>query len=201
MLNSKIWYWMLDSSHITAEMVSEHFLELLHLFPDLASRLKNENPSRPTGPLRSLEPAPCMALQITPEVKFTGPFSIDSILERDNTSAQACRAPPPSSVPVRVEHPFHPTPGTKRCFSWDSNGHFTLQASAGSSPVCTGGGRTHHGATAYGAAKPFNRMLVYPPPLFPLCPTVRPAPLFTSPQSGGIAYTIPAFTHDVLHFW
>ncbi|XP_030597705.1 uncharacterized protein LOC115788702 [Archocentrus centrarchus] len=201
-LNRKAWYWMLDTSHITTEMVSEHFLEILHLFPGLACRLEKENPTRPSAPLHSPEPVPCSAFHIKPDVKFSGPFSIDSILKGDSTSAQAYRASPPSSLPFRVEHPFQLTqqqqPGTKRCFSWDSDEHFILKA--GSSPVCTGGGRTHHGAITDGAAKPIKRIPMYPPPSFLVHPRASPAPFFTSPQSSGITYTVPALTHNVLHF-
>lgn len=151
---------MLDCREITTEMVHEHFLEILHLFPVLVSRLETKNLSCPPRPLHSLEPAPRSTAQIKPEVKFNGPFSIDSILKRDFTSAQAYT--PTLSLPVRVEHFTQPTQrrtGTKRCFGWDTDQHLILQASAGCSPVCTGGGSTHHWATADGTTTPVKRIL------------------------------------------
>lgn len=198
-MNRELVYWMLDCREITTEMVHEHFLEILHLFPVLVSRLETKNLSCPPRPLHSLEPAPRSTAQIKPEVKFNGPFSIDSILKRDFTSAQAYT--PTLSLPVRVEHFTQPTQrrtGTKRCFGWDTDQHLILQASAGCSPVCTGGGSTHHWATADGTTTPVKRIPVYSVPSLQVHPGA--VPLFTSPQSSGLTYALPALTPGVPRF-
>uniref|UniRef100_A0A8C3GAW2 Fork-head domain-containing protein n=1 Tax=Cyclopterus lumpus TaxID=8103 RepID=A0A8C3GAW2_CYCLU len=111
-LDSKRNYWKLDPSQITAKMVRRHFKGLLQLFPELASKVETENTSRPSelcSALHSPEPAACRAVQIRCEVKFSSPFSIESLLKRDSPSARPSRASPLSSVPVRVEQQTRPT--------------------------------------------------------------------------------------------
>ncbi|XP_071357049.1 forkhead box protein H1-like [Trachinotus anak] len=203
-LDSKRNYWKLDSSQITTKMVRRHFKGILQLFPELASRVEAENRSRPSehcSALHSPEPAACKAVQIRCEVKFSSPFSIESLLKRDSPSARPPRASPLSSVQVRVEQqswPSHRGVGTKRNLSWDCEERPLLQASAGSSPICSTGGSTHHGLTANGAAKPIRRMHVNTEPSFPVYS--RAAPYFTSPHSSYITYSVPAITHDALRF-
>lgn len=206
-LDSKRNYWKLDPSQITAKMVRRHFKGILQLFPELACKVETENKSRPSesrSALRSPEPAACRAVQIRCEVKFSSPFSIESLLKRDSPSARASRASPLSSVPVRVEQqprPAHRGVGTKRSFSWDSEEPLLLQASAGSSPICSTGGSIHHGLTANGAAKPIKRMHVCTEASFPVYTRAGAAPYFTSPHSSYITYSVPALTHDALRFW
>uniref|UniRef100_A0A3Q1IVB8 Fork-head domain-containing protein n=1 Tax=Anabas testudineus TaxID=64144 RepID=A0A3Q1IVB8_ANATE len=140
-LESKRNYWKLDSSQITAKMVRRHFKGILQLFPDLLSKVETENRSRPSEPcsaLHSPEAAACRAVQIRCEVKFSSPFSIESLLKRDSPGARTSRASPLCSLPVRAEQqPRLPnTPvGTKRSFSWDCEEPLLLQAPAGSSPT------------------------------------------------------------------
>lgn len=202
-LVSKRNYWKLDSSQITAKMVRRHFKGILQLFPELASKVEMETVSRPSEHcpgLHPAEPAACRAVQIRCEVKFSSPFSIESLLNRDSPSAKTSRASPLSSVPVRAElqpRPARRQVGTKRSFSWDCEDPLPLQASAGSSPISSSGGSTHHGLTATGAAK---RMHVCTEPSFPMYSRVSFAPCFTSPQSSYITYSVPAFTHDALLF-
>ncbi|XP_068558609.1 forkhead box protein I3-A-like [Cebidichthys violaceus] len=206
-LDSKRNYWKLDPSQITAKMVRRHFKGILQLFPELASKVETENPSRPSehcSPLHSPEPAACRDVQLRCEVKFSSPFSIESLLKRDSPSAQASRASPLSTVPVRVEQQppsTHRRVGTKRSFRWDSEEPLLLQASAGSSPICSTGGSTHHGLTANGAAQPINRVNVCTQSSFPVYTRARAAPYFTSTQSRYITYSVPTFTHDALCFW
>ncbi|XP_070777305.1 forkhead box protein I1-ema [Enoplosus armatus] len=206
-LDSKRNYWKLDSSQITAKMVRRHFKGILQLFPELASKVETENTSRPPehrSALHSPEPAASKAVQIRCEVKFSSPFSIESLLKRDSPSARASRASPLSSVPLRVEQQPRSTHGhtvgTKRSFSWDAEEHLLLQASAGSFPVCSTGGSTHHGLTANGAAKPIKRMHVCTEPSLPVYTRASAAPYFTSPHSSYITYSVPSFTHDALCF-
>lgn len=204
-LDSKRNYWKLDLSQITAKMVRRHFKGILEFFPELTSEVETENMSRlsePCSDLHSPEPAACRAVQIRCEVKFSGPFSIESLLKRDSPSAGASKASPLSSVPVRAEpRPTHTRVGTKRSFSWDSEELLLLHASAGSSPVCSTGGSTHRGLTANRAAKPIKRMRVCTEPSLTDYTRVSAAAYFTSPHSSYITYSVPTFTHDAHCFW
>ncbi|XP_070702978.1 forkhead box protein Q1 [Pempheris klunzingeri] len=196
-LDSRRNYWKLEPSQITAKMVRRHFKGILQLFPELASKVETENTSRPSEPcsaLHSPEPAACRAVQIRCEVKFSSPFSIESLLKRDSPSARPSRASPLSSVPVRVEQQPRSTHahrvGTKRSFSWDCEEPLLLPASAGGSPLCSTGGSTHQGLTANGAAKPIKRTPVWTEPSFPVYTGAAAAPYFTSPHSSYITYAV-----------
>ncbi|KAI3358516.1 hypothetical protein L3Q82_014940 [Scortum barcoo] len=203
-LDSKKNYWKLDSSQITAKMVRRHFKGILQFFPELAAKVETENTSRPSerrSALCSPEPEPCRAVQIRCEVKFSSPFSIESLLKRDSPPARASRASPLSSVPIREEQqprPTHRGVGTKRSLSWDSEEPFLLRASAGSSHICSTGGSTHHRLTADGAVKPIKS--VSTEASLPVYTRAGAAPYFTSTHSSYITYSVPAFTHDALHF-
>ncbi|XP_039978506.1 forkhead box protein H1 isoform X1 [Xiphias gladius] len=202
--DSKRNYWKLDSSQITAKMVRRHFKGILLLFPELASKVETENMSRPSehcSAPRSPEPAACKAVQIRCELKFSSPFSIESLLKRDSPSARPPTASLPSRVPVRAEQqplPTHRQVGTKRSFRWDSEEPLLLQASPGSFPIRSTGGSALHRLTANGAAEPIEEMHVSTEPSFPIY--TRAAPYFTSPHSGYITYPVPAFTRDALCF-
>ncbi|XP_034560847.1 forkhead box protein H1 [Notolabrus celidotus] len=191
-VDSKRNYWKLDLGQVTTKMVRRHFKGILHLFPELSSEVETENSNRASkqscsAPL-SPETSACRAVQIRCEVKFSGPFSIESLLKRDSPSAQSSMASPWCRVPVRVEQRV----GTKRNFSWDSEQLFFLQASAGSSLVCSAGSSTHHGLT-----KPIRKTHVYSEPSFPY---TRSTPHYNSPTSSYITHSVPAFTHDALRF-
>ncbi|XP_073319555.1 uncharacterized protein [Pagrus major] len=199
-LDSKRNYWKLEPSQITAKMVRRHFKGILQLFPELASKVETENMSRASercSALHSPEAAACRAVQIRCEVKFSSPFSIESLLKRDSPSARASRASPLSSVPLRAEQQPR---STKRSFSWDCQEPLLLQASAGSSTFCSTGGSTHHGLTANGAAQPIKRMHVSTEASFPVYTRASAAPYFSSPHSSYITYSVPTFTHDALRF-
>ncbi len=199
-LDSKRNYWKLDLSQITVKMVRRHFKGILQLFPELACKMETAiRPSERRSALCSPEAAGCGAVQIKCEVKFSSPFSIESLLKRDSPSARACRASPLSGVPARAEQQLqstHGRVGTKRSFSWDSEEHLLLQTSAGRSPICSAGGSTHHGLTA----KPIRRMHVNTEASFPVY-TRASAPYFTSPHSSYITDSVPTFSHNALRFW
>ncbi|XP_056277074.1 forkhead box protein Q1-like [Pseudoliparis swirei] len=204
-LDSKRNYWKLDPSHITAKMVRRHFKGLLQLFPELASKVETENTSRPPelcSVLHAPEPAACRAVQIRCKVKFSSPFSIESLLKRDSPSARPSGASPLSSVPVTVEQqagPTHRLGGTKRSFRWDSEEPLGLQASAACSPICSTGGSTPHILAAHGAAQPISRMDVCTQSSFPVDTRASAAPYFISPHY--ITHSVPTFTHDALCVW
>ncbi|KAK1880293.1 Forkhead box protein H1 [Dissostichus eleginoides] len=204
-LDSKRNYWKLDSGQITAKMARRHFKGILQLFPELASKVETENliedrGSRNCSAVPSPEPAACRGVQIRCEVKFSSPFSIESLLKRDSPSARASRASPLSSVPLKVDYQQRRSiqkVWNKKSFNWDSEEPLFLQASAGSSQICSTGGSTHCGLTASGAAKPI-RMHVCTESSFPVYTRARAAPYFSSPHSSYITYSVPTFTQDAL---
>uniref|UniRef100_A0A674P972 Fork-head domain-containing protein n=1 Tax=Takifugu rubripes TaxID=31033 RepID=A0A674P972_TAKRU len=107
-LDSKRKYWKLDSSQITAKMARRHFKGILQLFPELASKVEAENRSRTLGGQGSLKAPEAAAaaarrVQNRREVKFSGPFSIESLLKRDGPSARTSRSSPLSGAQVRAE--------------------------------------------------------------------------------------------------
>ncbi|KAK5911340.1 hypothetical protein CgunFtcFv8_005525 [Champsocephalus gunnari] len=204
-LDSKRNYWKLDSGQITAKMARRHFKGILQLFPELASKVETENLSRASrncSAFPSPEPAACRGDQIRCEVKFSSPFSIESLLKRDSPSARASRVSPLSSVPLKVDYQQRRSiqrVWNKKSFSWDSEEPLFLQASDGSSPICSTGGSTHSGLAASGAAKPI-RMHVCTESSFPVYTRARAAPYFSSPHSSYITYSVPTFTQDALRF-
>uniref|UniRef100_A0A3P8TBZ2 Fork-head domain-containing protein n=1 Tax=Amphiprion percula TaxID=161767 RepID=A0A3P8TBZ2_AMPPE len=80
--DSKRNYWKLDYSQITAKMVRRHFKGIMHLFPELASKVETEKLNRQ----QEHQPAACRAVQVRSEMKFSSPFSIESLLKRDSPS-------------------------------------------------------------------------------------------------------------------
>uniref|UniRef100_A0A8C6T104 Fork-head domain-containing protein n=2 Tax=Neogobius melanostomus TaxID=47308 RepID=A0A8C6T104_9GOBI len=93
--DSKKNYWKLDTQQITGKMVRRHFRGILEVFPELVSKV--QPPSRQRPSVSSAEPAACKR-----EVKFSSPFSIESILRRDSPYVQTPR-PSPLSVPCTAE--------------------------------------------------------------------------------------------------
>lgn len=166
-------------------MVRRHFKGLLHLFPELASKVETVHRSALVRP----PPAACRAVQVRCEVKFSGPFSIESLLKTDRPS----RAPP-------LEQPTVRPAGTKRGHSWDCEERLLLRPEAGSSSICSAGGSTHHGLTANGVAHVMKRVPERAEPSFSIHTRARAAPYFTSPRSSYVAYFVPALTHDLLRF-
>ncbi|KAK5855181.1 hypothetical protein PBY51_005312 [Eleginops maclovinus] len=181
-LDSKRNYWKLDSR-------SDHS-------KDGTSSLQRDPAALPRVGLQT-----CGAVQIRCEVKFSSPFSIESLLKRDSPSARASKASPRSSVLVKGDQQRHSIHRVlrKKSFSWDSEEPLLVRASAGSSPISSTGGSTHCGLAANGAVKPI-RMHVCTESSFPVYTRARASPYFSSPHSGYITYSVPTFTHDALRF-
>lgn len=200
-LNSKRNYWKLDLTQITAKMMRRHFRGILQLFPDLASKMQKENLSKQSqhcATPSSHELEARRSVRIQREVKFRGPFSIDSLLKTDEHSAQNPGASPLSGVPLRVEQPPYYTPskqaGTKRSFSCDSQESLALKAAAVTSPIYLADGRGYFGC---GAVHPIKTMPTYPEPTaFP-----RPSASYYATPHGSYATSVPAFMHDARGFW
>lgn len=198
-LNSKRNYWKLDLTQITTKMRRRHFGGILQLFPDLACKMQKENRSKQSQ--HCATPSLLEAhrsVRIQREVKFRGPFSIDSLLKTDEHSAQNPRASPLSGVPLRVEQPPYYTPskqaGTKRSFSGDYEGPLTLKTAAVTSPIYLADGRGYFGC---GAVHPIKPMPTYPEPtVFP-----RSSASYYATPHGSYATSVPAFMHDARGFW
>ncbi|KAF7658927.1 hypothetical protein LDENG_00005810 [Lucifuga dentata] len=181
-------YWKLDSNQITAKMARRHFKGILELFPELASKVEMEKMNREQEPCteqRSPEAAVCKAVQVISEVKFSGPFSIESLLQKDGPPAPASRASPLSREEQQQPQPAYRGGAAKRSFSWDAppDEPPLFQASAAAA--------SNHGIAAGGAAE--RSFVMYM--------RGAPAPYFTSSHSHYITYPVSTFTHDVHHFW
>ncbi|KAM8841320.1 forkhead box protein H1 [Spinachia spinachia] len=186
-LDSKRNYWKLDPSQITEKMVRRHFKGILQLFPELDSKVgtDHKSPPEPRWAPRCPEPAASTDVQIRCEVKFSSPFSIESLLKRDSPPARASTASPLSTRTLV---------GTHGSFRRDSEGPRLLPASARRSSICSTGGSKRHGL--YGAAQPISNT----PSLFPLQTRASAALYFTSPQRCYVTYSVPTFTYDAPGF-
>lgn len=200
--DSKKNYWKLDTHQITEKMVRRHFRGILELFPELASKLKTQSgPSKKRPAHCPSESAACKT-RVKCEVKFSSPFSIESLLKRDSPCARRTpRAPPLPSVPFRAEQQpqlLHRGVESKRSFTtWDSEeqGH-----SSGLSHMYPVGGSTHHELSAPGAAKVIKRMCVSCEPSFPMYTRSSAGPYFSSPHISYITYSTQGhtFTNHVI---
>ncbi|XP_061123996.1 forkhead box protein H1-like [Syngnathus typhle] len=74
-LGSKRNFWKLELSLITTKMVRRHFKDIMDFFPELSGRREDSGGTFPPPP---------PSVQISCEVKFNGPFSIESLLKRDS---------------------------------------------------------------------------------------------------------------------
>ncbi|XP_021180374.2 forkhead box protein H1 [Fundulus heteroclitus] len=189
-LNSKKNYWKLDCSQITAKMVRRHFKGLLQLFPELASKLERENPKRPSEQ-GSAPPSPeaeaCRAVQVSCEVKFSGPFSIESLLKRDGPSSRTPGPPHQSGVEQRPQ-----LTNTKRGFTSYPSPPIVLRTTTGSSHICCGGGCPHPGPFAPRAVGSF---------LIPVHTEPSSAPRLASSQHSYVSYSVPAFSRNTSQGW
>ncbi|XP_051948583.1 forkhead box protein H1-like [Xyrauchen texanus] len=94
--NAKRNFWKLDDRKITPKMQRRHFSGMRDAFPDL-----NEN----LGILSlNTATAPTPTCNSTESVKFTSPFSIESLLQRESST-------PSSPRPVHVPHFTDVCPG------------------------------------------------------------------------------------------
>ncbi|XP_034016293.1 forkhead box protein H1 [Thalassophryne amazonica] len=179
-LNCKRNYWKLDPNQITVKMVRRHFTGLLHVFPELASKMERENRNREWA-VPSTEPTACRGVQIRCKVKFRSSFSIESLLKSDT---QTSTAPPQTGDTAGEERQRRSGAATQRSFTWALPPPEQLllpQASAGSSTIFSAGGDTRH--------------------VFPVCTRAYAAPCFSSPPCSYITYPVPAFSHHAPCFW
>nr|XP_057902536.1 forkhead box protein H1-like [Doryrhamphus excisus] len=175
---SKRNFWKLDLSQLTHKMVRRHFKDLLDFFPELTSRGED---AQNVGVLPSSSKASsCDSVQIRCEVKFSGPFSIESLLKRDSP---APRASPRCGMPA-LAHEHHSTPRPqKRRPSWDTEELLCMHFS-------TARGGTHPADSATKFSK-----RVRTDPAFPVYSRLGGGAYFSS------SYTpYMTFTHDAHRF-
>ncbi|CAL8294033.1 unnamed protein product [Merluccius merluccius] len=96
--------WKLDHSQITAKMVRRHFKEILGQFPELAPKMATDAMThhRSPGPITTVTHTPepvCKSPPTRRSKKFSGPFSIESLLRRDSASRRGPKPPPPPPPP------------------------------------------------------------------------------------------------------
>ncbi|XP_075900283.1 forkhead box protein H1-like [Nelusetta ayraudi] len=176
---SKRNYWKLDTSHISAKMVRRHFKGLLQLFPELADKLKTENVST------TLEPAACRDVQKQQvEGKFSGPFSIEALLKRDQASPQQQQQQEEEEQQQQQQQQQEP---------------LLLQASAFYSPLCPPGGSPHRGLSALA----FSWIVASTQASFPvyISTSTSAPPNSTSPHSSYKSHSVPTFTHNAPCFY
>ncbi|XP_054620679.1 forkhead box protein H1-like [Dunckerocampus dactyliophorus] len=188
-VGSKRNFWKLDLSQLTSKMVRRHFKDVLDFFPELTSRGEDaENAGvLPTSP----EASSCDSVQIRCEVKFSGPFSIESLLKRDSP---ASRDPSRCSMPILAEQHQHQHHSAllpqKRRPIWDPEEHLCMHFSTASPSTCPAGGSTHH---VDRGAKFSKRM--HMEPAFPVYSRLGGGAYLNSSYTPYIA-----FTHDAHRF-
>lgn len=83
----------MDETRITAKMIRRHFKGMLDNFPDLPSRLKREpDTSGEVDTIHNAQKSHASTAQKETVTKFSGPFSIESILKKD-TRPRSCAKP------------------------------------------------------------------------------------------------------------
>ncbi|XP_023816018.1 uncharacterized protein LOC101163910 [Oryzias latipes] len=141
-------YWKLDSSQITTKMVRRHLKDLLHLFPELASKVETGSKNQRSGKqsvLCSPQPAACDDARVNG--KFSSSFSIENLLKKDTTPARPLRAFPPSILLVKAEQHLcsdHRSAGEKTAVTWGSEQLLFSQTPAGSFTFWSTGGSISH---------------------------------------------------------
>ncbi|CAB1350787.1 unnamed protein product [Coregonus sp. 'balchen'] len=91
---SKKNFWKVDESQITAKMARRHFGGILDLFPELSTKVRMEADRISERFAAVYSPTPTLNsphTQKRSEVKFSSPFSIESILNRDGPSRLCSR--------------------------------------------------------------------------------------------------------------
>ena len=74
-------FWRVDENRITPKMLRRHFWGILDVFPELSSKIKMEADASENC-LTTYESTPkSSSIESKCAVKFTGPFSIESLLK------------------------------------------------------------------------------------------------------------------------
>ncbi|KAF5908537.1 forkhead box protein H1-like [Clarias magur] len=100
--NAKRNFWRVDESSITPKMLRRHFSDMAELFPGLPPGLD----TKPAPPIVHSSPV-CPAKMENRPAKFSGPFSIESLLKKEHVP----------QVRIAVQQPAQTIPNTSLCFS------------------------------------------------------------------------------------
>nr|XP_023667806.1 forkhead box protein H1-like [Paramormyrops kingsleyae] len=117
-------FWRIDESRITPQMLRRHFKGMEHIFPDLASRSMRD--AETGGENHVTAPVMDSSGRENCAVKFSGPFSIESLLRKDNSCSVGKVQPISHGSPQKVGQELLHTKrrnATKRKCSWDTRVH------------------------------------------------------------------------------
>ncbi|XP_055013046.1 forkhead box protein H1-like [Boleophthalmus pectinirostris] len=195
--NSKKNYWKLDTKQITEKMVRRHFRGILEFFPELASKLQTQiQPPEKRVSVYSSEDA----CKVKCKVKFSSPFSIESILRRESPRARTPTPSPLSTVTFRAEQQSGLSHrGVKRTVNCETE---ELDRSFEPSPMWPVGGSTHHGLCSPRAAKIIKRNHESNEPTFAMnISGAGSGPYFSSPHSIHNTYSAPILCHSIFRSW
>ncbi|XP_055013047.1 forkhead box C1-A [Boleophthalmus pectinirostris] len=190
--NSKKNYWKLDTKQITEKMVRRHFRLILEFFPELASKLQIQiQPPEKRISVSSFEDA----CKVKCKVKFSSPFSIESILRRESPRARTPTPSPLSTVTFRAEQQSGLSHiGLKRTFNCETD---ELDRAFEPSPMWPVRGSTPHGLCLPRAAKIIKRNHESNEPTFAMnISRAGSGPYFSSPHSIHNTYSAPILCHD-----
>ncbi|KAI7798581.1 forkhead box protein H1 [Triplophysa rosa] len=85
-------YWKVDESGITQKMLRRHFNGIIDMFPELSHRTLQRDKCGNAVVLQPIQPI-CNVPTNKSEVKFTGPFSIASILRPQSDAKHVFEGP------------------------------------------------------------------------------------------------------------
>lgn len=122
--NAKRNFWKVDERSITPRMVRRHFSDMAELFPGLPAEW-NRKPTPPPAP----SPV-CPGNMDHRPTKFTGPFSIESLLKKDHVP----------QVKINMQQAAQPVPNTNPCFPDE---HYNRTATTDSLTCLDGENRQH----------------------------------------------------------
>lgn len=105
--NPKRNFWRVDERSITPKMLRRHFNDMAELFPGMPPAWYRK-PSPPPGP----SPPVCHVKIEDRPIKFTGPFSIESLLKKDHRHHHHH-----TQVRISVQQAAQTAPNTNLCFS------------------------------------------------------------------------------------
>lgn len=155
--NAKRNFWRVDESSITPKMLRRHFSDMAELFPGLPPALARKAAPPPSPPPAPVPSAPVCPVKMEERpIKFTGPFSIESLLKKDHVPQ------------VRVGAPTQTALNTNLCFSDQS---YSKTATAESLTCLEQQNRQHSLYSMYRSVeeaswrKPVQRMDYFPPEL------------------------------------
>lgn len=188
--------WTIDERRITPQMLRRHFKGMEHIFPDLASRSMRD--AETGGENRVTAPVMNSSGRESSAVKFSGPFSIESLLRKDISCSVAKVQPISHGFPQNVGQELLHTKMknvTKRKCSWDTSVHDLWDTGRGHCVQANVTG--DHGYTAIfsdNTAMPRNRVCFSADLPFPYYPLLNIP--FQLNDSWNLVKVSPHYTHQ-----